>query len=58
MMKKGSIFIMPADVEIEILPPVPVDAEDNKDTIGLAERVKTVMAEALERKKHETLKAK
>lgn len=51
MMKKGSIFIQPADVEIEILPPIHVEPGDSKDTIGLSERVKKAIEEALEKKK-------
>jgi 1-acyl-sn-glycerol-3-phosphate acyltransferase len=51
IMKKGSIWIHPTHVEIEVLPPVELQEGDHKDSIALAERVHAHIAAALERKK-------
>lgn len=50
IMKKGSIAIHPAVVEVEILPPVVLQEGDHKDSIALSQRVHDQIAEALQRK--------
>lgn len=47
MMRKGSLIIHPAQVELTVLPPVMPEAYDANDTVGLAEAVKAAIAAVL-----------
>lgn len=51
IMKKGSITIHPAEVEIQILPPVVLQEGDHKDSIALSQRVHAKIEAALNEKK-------
>ena len=49
MMKKGSIRIQPADVQITILPPVHITDENKRDTGALSQHVRATIIDELER---------
>jgi 1-acyl-sn-glycerol-3-phosphate acyltransferase len=49
MMKKGSIRIQPADVQITILPPLPITDENKRDTGALSQHVRATIIDELER---------
>ncbi|SCZ81462.1 lysophospholipid acyltransferase family protein [Acidaminobacter hydrogenoformans] len=51
IMKKGSLTIHPAEVEIQILPPVELLEGDHKDSIALSQRVHGLIEAALNEKK-------
>ena len=51
IMKKGSNTIHPAEVEIQILPPVEIMEGDHKDSIALSQRVHGLIEAALNEKK-------
>lgn len=51
IMKKGSLTIHPAVVEIQILPPVELQEGDHKDSIALSQRVHGQIEAALNEKK-------
>ena len=47
IMKKGSLLIRPANVEIIISEPIWIEAEMNKDTVTLTETVQSIIASQL-----------